>query len=270
MSCPEPPIGISSVVSFPVWSGGALNIFSYFFSGRHFLHLGVSRCPSIHLDAPCIQMPPQCPHMFKHPHMSPMLPCASACSEGYLHMIGGCGGTSSVWTTPLVLDASPCVHHLPHIYMPTCMSVYCRGYCMYDGGNIPYVGGLGVSAYLSGFGCLSVHPFDVHYASSCTFLLVHYVSCLYFYHYDFYSSSDCGVFWCVISIISDHGYLFNGASYNVGSAGCCSAATPDTKRLWRCSWPCLHATASISIFDASSGLCQLYHGFSTGRFLFQS
>ena len=28
MSCPEPPMGISSVGSFPVWSGGSLNIFS--------------------------------------------------------------------------------------------------------------------------------------------------------------------------------------------------------------------------------------------------
>ena len=40
--------------------------------------------------------------------------------------------------------------------------------------------------------------------------------------------------------------------------------------LWRCYWPCLCATAATSIFNASSGLCQLCHGFSTGRFLFQS
>ena len=38
----------------------------------------------------------------------------------------------------------------------------------------------------------------------------------------------------------------------------------------RCYWPCLCTTAAISIFNASSGLCQLCHGFSTGRFLFQS
>ena len=42
------------------------------------------------------------------------------------------------------------------------------------------------------------------------------------------------------------------------------------ERLWRCYWPCLCATAATSIFDASSGLCQLFYGFSTGRFLFQS
>ena len=34
----------------------------------------------------------------------------------------------------------------------------------------------GASVHLSGFWCLSIHPFDVHYASSCTFLVVHYVS----------------------------------------------------------------------------------------------
>ena len=27
MSCPEPPVGISSVASFPVQSGGSLNFF---------------------------------------------------------------------------------------------------------------------------------------------------------------------------------------------------------------------------------------------------
>ena len=45
---------------------------------------------------------------------------------------------------------------------------------------------------------------------------------------------------------------------------------PDMKRLWRCSWQCLCATAATSIFDASSGLCQLCHGFSIDKFLFQS
>ena len=34
--------------------------------------------------------------------------------------------------------------------------------------------------------------------------------------------------------------------------------------------PCHCATAATSISDASSGLCQLCHGFSPDRFLFQS
>ena len=88
---------------------------------------------------------------------------------------------------------------------------------------------MGASAHLSGFWCLSVHPLDVHYASSCTFLVVHYVSSLYYHGYNYYSSSDCGVFWYVISIIGDHGCLFDGASYNVGSARC-GSATPLTPR----------------------------------------
>ena len=43
-------------------------------------------------------------------------------------------------------------------------------------------------------------------------------SSLYYHSYDYYSSSDCGVFWYVMYIISDCGSLFDGASYNVGSA----------------------------------------------------
>ena len=34
-------------------------------------------------------------------------------------------------------------------------------------------------------------------------------------------------------------------------------------------WPCLCATAATSIFNVSSGLCQLCQGVSTGRFLFK-
>ena len=154
-----------------------------------------------------------------------------------------------------------------------CFPVYLYilgGICGFYGQNTSYVGGLGVSAHLSGFWCLSVYPLDIHYASSCAFLVVYYVSSLYYHGYNYYSSSDCGVFWYVISIISDCGSHFNGASYNIGSALCGSATTPDTKMLWTCSWPCLCATAATSIYNASSGLCQLCHGFYTGRFLFQS
>ena len=95
-------------------------------------------------------------------------------------MIGECGGPSSVWTPHMCLDAFPCVQH-PHTFICSpCMSVCSRGYCMHYGGNIPYVGGWGASAHLSGFWYLSVHPLDVHYASSCTFLVVYHVSSLYF------------------------------------------------------------------------------------------
>ena len=62
MSCPETPMGISSVGSFPVQSGGSLIIFQLFrwmnlalnrffptfLRGRHVLYLGMSGCPYVH------------------------------------------------------------------------------------------------------------------------------------------------------------------------------------------------------------------------------
>ena len=106
----------------------------------------------------------------------------------------------------------------PHIYMLLCISVCSRGYCMHYGKTSHMLGGLEASAHWSGFWCLSVHPF-------CTFLIVIYVSSLYFHCYNYSSSSDCGVFWHVISIISDHDSLCNGASYSIGSAWFGSATT---------------------------------------------
>ena len=112
---------------------------------------------------------------------------------------------------------------------------------MWYGEYSPYVRGLGVFPHMLGFG----GHWD-HWVSICFILyllVVHYVSCTY------------------------HSYE---ASCNIGSVRRGSATTPDTKSLWRCYWLCLCATAANSIFDASSGLCQLCYGFSTGRFLFQS
>ena len=51
--------------------------------------------------------------------------------------------------------------------------------CRFCGQDTSYVGGLGASAHLSGFQCLSVHILDVHYASYCAFLVVYYVSNLH-------------------------------------------------------------------------------------------
>ena len=101
----------------------------------------------------------------------------------------------------------PCINMLP-----ACL--YVLGVIACAMGNIPLC--WGASGHLSGFWCLSVHPLDVHYASSCTFLVVHYVSSLYFHSYDYYSSSDCGVFWNVICIIGDHGSLLVGLSTMLG------------------------------------------------------
>ena len=150
--------------------------------------------------------------------MSPMLPCASICSRGFLHVIWGYRGPSFCLDTPNVFGCLPMCPTPPCICMLPCMSVCSRGYLHMLWGNTPYVGGLGASAHQSGFWCLSVHPLDVHYASPCTFLVVHYVSSLYYHGYNYYYSSECGVFWYVISIIGDHGSLFDGASCNVGLA----------------------------------------------------
>ena len=79
--------------------------------------------------------------------------------------------------------------------------------------------------------------------------------------------------WCllvVIYFISDHGPFLDGASCNIGLVWSGPAATLDAKMPWRYYWPCLCATAATSIFNASSGLCQLCFMFSTGRFLCQS
>ena len=210
---------------------------------------------------PYVWAPPDASVCSNNPHMSPMLPCASACTGGICMWMGDVG-PSFCLDTPHMFGCLPMCPTPPCIYMLPCLSVCSRGYCMNYGGTSNMLGDWGASAHLSGFCCLSVHPWDLHYASSCTFLVVYYVSSLYFHCCDYYSSSDCGVFWYVISMIDDHGSLFDGDSYNVGSAWCGSATTPDIKRFC--------ATAATSIFDASSGLCQLCHGFSTGRFLFQS
>ena len=154
--------------------------------------------------------------MFQHAHMSPMLSCASIFSTGYLYVILGCRGTHMFghplgeWMPPMC-PTTPCIICSP-------VSVRSRGSLHVLCRNCPYIGGLGASAHLSGFWCLSLHPLDVHYASSCTSLVVHYVSSLYHHGYNYYFSSDSGVFWYATSIISDCGSLFDGASYNVGSA----------------------------------------------------
>ena len=107
------------------------------------------------------------------------------------------------------------------------------------------------------------------YAHSGTFFVVHYFSHFY-YSSDCYSSSYSGIFWPVISVVSHSGSFPDRVSSKLGSAWCGSTTTLDAKRLWRCSWLSFCAMAANSIFNASSSLCQLCYGFSTGRFLFQN
>ena len=202
--------------------------------------------------------------LFQTPPYVQTSPICPPCSPGYLYVLGlhvtwGCG-TLQMFGHPPYFGHPPC----SPVHMYIVEGIYMR-YRKYT----PYVGGLGNQHICQAFWCLSVHPLHVYSASSCTFLVVYCVSSPYHHVYDYYSSCDCGVFWHVISFTGYHGSLFNGASYNIGSALCGSATTIDTKMSWKCYWPCLCATAATSIFDASSGLCQLCHGFSTGRFLFK-
>ena len=160
--------------------------------------------------------------------------------------------TPPLYGMPSLQFTPPFIHWLP------CASVCFGDITMLYRDYFPYV---------EGFGGTSAHG-----VSMCLFLyilVVHYVSCFH-YGYDYYSSSYSGVFWSVICFISDHGSFLDGASCNTGVVWSGTTTTLDAKRLWRCYWPCLCATAAISIFDASSGLCQLCYGFSTSRFLFQS
>ena len=107
------------------------------------------------------------------------------------------------------------------------------------------------------------------YAHSCTFFIVHYVS-HFNYGSDYYSSSYSSIFWLVFCVISDSGSFSDRVSSKLGSAWHGSTTTLDAERLWRCSWLSFCATAATSILNASFSLCQLCHGFSTGRLLFQS
>ena len=192
MSCPESPMGISSVGSFPVWSRGSLiifqlfrcrnlalnRIFPTFLSGRHtFLYLGASGCPHmfvhpIHFYNPC----PCVPHT---PQCLCMLWKASACG-------GGCRGPLTYWTPPLhvghlpnVVDASPYVLH-PHslVGFPAC-DMGNTPLMLRFGGAFPHMLGFGGISTSVKLWCLAVHPLGVHYALSCTFFEGHYVSCIY-------------------------------------------------------------------------------------------
>ena len=136
----------------------ALNrLFLLFLGDRYVSHLVVSICPlyvwtpPVHLDMPPYVWMPQMPHIFQHPPFVPMLPCASVCSIGFLHVMGDAGGPSYVWTPPMCLDASPCLQHFPHITCsPKCL--YVLGIIACTMGKYPICwGGWVTSAHLSGF-----------------------------------------------------------------------------------------------------------------------
>ena len=254
MSCPELPMGISGVDSFPVQSGGSLIIFQLlrcrnlalnrvfsllFLRGRHVLYLqGCLETPYV-CKAPYICTPP----VYSYTPYVPILMCICMFSEAFA-CCWGCKGS------PYMLDTSltPSCMGVPHMFTPPtnwlpCVSVCFGDVCMWYGEYFPYVWAWGMFPHLLGVLWASAHGVSI-----CLFLynlVVHYVSHFY-YCYDYYSCSYGGVFWAVISVISYHGSFPDGSSCNIGSLWSSSKTTLDAKRLWKCYWPCLYATAATS------------------------
>ena len=81
-----------------------------------------------------------------------------------------------------------------------------------------------------------------------------------YYHYSTYNS--CVLQYFILIWLSPWPH-FDGATSHIGSAWCGSAAITDFEGHGRCCWP-YHCAP-----DASSGICHLCNGSSTGAFLFQ-
>ena len=79
---------------------------------------------------------------------------------------------------------------------------------------------------------------------------------------------DCCVLWYIF-LMTYHDPQLDWATSNIRLAWCGSSTTTDGEGHKRCCWPCHCATAATSVPGAPSGICQLCHGFSTGKFLFQ-
>ena len=141
---------------------------------RGCLYAPICSYTPIHLYAPSMFVHIPDTPICLYTHMSPMLSCASLCSRGYLHVIWGCGGPTC-WTTPLGVDASPCVQHA--LYAPLYLCIF-YGIFACSMGKKLLVWGFWVSACLSGFWCLSVHTLDVHYVHlvfSCSLLCLKFL-----------------------------------------------------------------------------------------------
>ena len=184
--------------------------------------MGASGCPLYIHTTPCLYAPwgANMPTGSHTPLCICMIWEAFACCWLHVGHLPYMLDTSTIWGMP------PHVLHPPLIGWLLCASV-CLGYiCMLYGEYSLHVGGWGSIPHMWGFGgiytpdklwCLAVHPLGVHYALSCTFSVVHYVSPIN-HSYEYYSSSYGGVLWSVIYFIGDHGPFLDGASCNIGSA----------------------------------------------------
>ena len=184
MSFPEPPMGISSVGSFPVQSGGSLIIFQ-FLSCRHlalnrvffllFLEAGMfytwgSGHPPMFVFTLYV-----CTPLHIHTHARGVhTPICSPYSSLHLYdligfcMLWGCKGPLTCWIPPLYGGASPSVH-TPHSFIGFPVHWHVLGIPVCYMGNISLVLGVwGCSPICWGF--WGHQHMGCPYSYSCTFL----------------------------------------------------------------------------------------------------
>ena len=181
-----------------------------------FVHPPVHLYTTIHLYAPIYLYAPNTPYMFKHPPYVLNAPLCIFMFWGYLHVIWGCRG-SHMLDTPKGEWMPPHVSNTPMHCMLPCISIFCGISACSVGKTLLMLGYGGVSMSVRLLVSFSTYIGCPLCFILCFFVL-YYVSSLYYHGYNYYSSGDCGVFWYVIYIISDCGSLFDGASYNLGSA----------------------------------------------------
>ena len=183
-------------------------------------HPDAAICSDAHhmFGCPCIWIPLDTPICSNTPCISPMLPCASACSGRYLHVIGGCRGLSFSLETPICLDFSPCVQHChAFIWSPTCL--YVLGVIACTMGEHPICWGLW------GFGTSVRLLVSVSTSIGCPLCFILYLSCSFIMS-PVYTSLAMTTTPPVTVVSSGMSSLssvtmapsFDGASYNVGSA----------------------------------------------------
>ena len=206
---------------------------------------------------PYVHMPPGGVHTPHGPPCSVLLHGFGALHVGGVVFLLMCIGTHH----PLFGGATPLITP-PHSIVGSLYIVIHQDISSY----------VGLSPSIEGFGGVppSLGRFGGHISSSAVHMLISYTFfcsalCLMSRPCsDYYSSSYSGIFWPVISVSGSFPDRVSSKPW------CGSTTTLDAEVLWRCSWLWFCAAAANSIFNASSGLCQLCYGFSTGRFLFQS
>ena len=167
-------------------------------------------------------------------------------------------------TPPLFGGASPLISLPPHSVVSSLCTAILRDISIICGPFFPSVEGFG-GVPPSGWEVWGAHQlFSCPYAHSGTFFVVHYVSHLTM------APTTTQLQWYLLACLPCHQWQWLHPWQGFQYAMVWFHTTLDAERLWRCSWLHCGATAANFIFNASSSLCQLFYGFSTGRFLFQS